>query len=150
MLAGTRSPGRGHLCPVLLPRFGRPPRVRHSYVVNQPPSAAGRSPARKSKFRTAQNGISSSSEPPWPTSQGELGRDDAASLIEREPPGARVGGGGRLLRESPPCTDLSSPSPSRPPSMVNSPRNGRRTTSVEYFSAPDWSVYFRVSSVPSR
>jgi hypothetical protein len=41
------------------------------------------------RFRTAQNGISSPRLPLCSTSHGELGRDDAASLIEREPPGAR-------------------------------------------------------------
>src|SRR5258708_21792532 len=44
---------------------------------------------------------------------------------------------------------LPPPPPLRPSSMVRVELNPCSTTSVEYFSTPDWSVHLRVCSAPS-
>src|SRR5579883_780798 len=89
-----------------------------------------------------QKGISSSrsgpgpNPPPPPPDDDRLGSRDEPSSNPPPPP-----------KEPPPPPP---PPPSRPSSIVSSPRKGRSTTSVEYFSWPDWSLHLRVSSCPSR
>jgi hypothetical protein len=53
-------------------------------------------------------------------------------------------------RLAPPASSpVSPPAPPRPSRMVNSPRKRCSTTSVVYFSWPDWSVHLRVCNWPS-